>query len=104
MPSIHTISTGVTVCRPTSSSLIRRSGVRTRRRNREVLVRTDSTKESLGPLSGGSFSGSEMDRFSSVPTLKERTSFSPGKKRMQFPPIISNTASSIVARFSTPKL
>ena len=66
MPSIHTRSTGVTVCRPTSSSLMRRSGARTRRRRMEVLVRMDSTKESRGPLRGGSFSEGEMDRFSSV--------------------------------------
>ena len=103
-PSIHRMSTGVTLWRPTSSSLIFRLGARRRRRTKEVLVRMDSTKESRGPLMGGSFSGSETERFSSVPVLKERQTDSPGKSSRQLPPMRSKTASSMVVRSSTLRL
>ena len=66
MPSIYRMSTGVTVWRPAMTSAIFSSGARSRRRTREVLVRRDSTKESLAPLREGSFSGGLRARFSSV--------------------------------------
>ena len=59
---------GVTVWRPAMTSAIFSSGARRRRRTRDVLVRRDSTKESMAPLMEGSFSGSLTDRFSSVAT------------------------------------
>ena len=62
------MSTGVTLCRPTTDSVIFSSGARSLRRTSDVLVRRDSTKASFAPLSDGSFSGLLTARFSSVPT------------------------------------
>ena len=104
MPSIHTTSTGVTVCRPTICSWMRRAGVRTRRRRMEVLVRTDSTKASRGPFRGGSFSEGEMDRFSSVWTRKESALPVLGKKRRHQPLTRSKAPWSAVVRSSTMRL
>ena len=66
VPSKYKMSTGVTLCRPAKISAIFSSGARSRRRTREVLVRRDSTKESLAPFNEGSLSGALTDRFSSV--------------------------------------
>ena len=72
MPSTYNTSTGVTDCRPTTCSSIFSSGARNRRRTREVFVRTLSTKESRAPFTSGSFSGSDTERFSSVPAGQVR--------------------------------
>lgn len=103
-PSRYSTSTVVTDCRPTICSRRRSSGAFRWRRHRLVLVRTDSTKESRGPLSTVSFSGSLMERFSSVPTLKDKTSVSPGNSSRQLPSTRSKAARSVALRRSTPRL
>ena len=104
IPSRERTSTLVRDCRPTICSAIRNSGAFKCLLTKLVFVRRDSTKESLDPFRTVSFSGSDTERFSSVPTLKESTDPFPGKKRRQLPAMRSATASSAVVRSSTPKL
>ena len=96
MPSSHSTSTGVRDCRPTMRSPIFSSGARRRRRTREVLVRTLSTKESRAPFRGGSFSGSPTERFSSVATgTTTAVSGRSGRNRAQAPSIRARATLSI---------
>ena len=69
-----------------------------------VLVRRLSTKASREPLSTVSLLGELMERFSSVPTLRESTEDSPGKRSRQQPFTKSNTAASSRVRSSALRL
>ena len=80
---------------------MRSSGARRRRRTREVLVRMDSTKQSMDPFTSGSLSGGEMDRFSSVAVMRVSTLSFPGKNRATQPLTRSKTTWSAVVRSST---
>ena len=101
MPSTYNTSTGVRDCRPTICSSTFSSGARNRRRTRDVLVRTLSTKASLAPFTSGSFSGLDTDRFSSVPADRVSTLSFPGKNRATAPSIRSKITWSARSRLWT---
>ena len=69
-PSSQRTATSVPLRRPTTVWRSLRVGVRSRRRTREVLVRSVSTKASLAPLMVFSAAGGEIERLSVLRTSK----------------------------------